>query len=1008
MSITSFLNLQKGGHKLIIYLAAASLILAGSDAFARTITINSLPYTCNTPWDTLIVGGNLSAGTGAITFSAGVHDVYLKGRGRTITFNTSGANGVSGIIFNNGSYNVKMESLTVVQSSATGSTNTGIMLSGPHDIKILDCNVHVKGPDSKNVLHPSTTPSYNVEIRGGNYTSFVNSFSSRCSNGAAVMILDYPDTTRGNYNYWVHNVVIDSCPHTGILIYGKSWVDSCTIWGNAHNDRYTRPSGNTCWSADNPYLVALDKGMPGARITYNTLRARTGREGARGIMVQNVKATAADPAVLAYNDIRVSNGPSDYEGARDETRGIRIRDIQEGWFRFTQYVYVHHNYVETVADNQTSTGHIGRGAMAFQFSAESGNTHGNRFFENTFIAMADTLHYADETGYVYANSPEIFNTQPYDNISSNNRQVSNGSVLALGAWNGGTSVWTSVGDTMEWRWPGYRNGDGFRAMVGVGSNGYNSYDNVIRDPVILGGSEDDVLNFDTSPGVEKELFFQRNLTVNVIGNNGLPVSGATVTVTNQYNRVVLNATSNSQGQVTGIVNYNYDRWIGNSHSDSVYNNFTIKARKNADSTIITFTIDSGSGAPQLTLSQTPGDGQAPDIIPPGAILDLGAVPGNGHGRLNLSWTAPGDDGDSGMAARYVIKYSPDLISEQNWPFAATVNNPPSPIGGGLPQSFTIENLPEGERFFTAIKAYDEVDNASPISNVPSGFASGIQAPAPLNTLVDEDQGTATLISSTVESYLPHYYHFSLDENPEFTNPRFEVDIMIDTAASVVFDSLVPNTIYYWRCRAMASDESDSSAWSSITLFDIQTGIGGLLSSDDCIYPPEGASVQTMYPTFIMRNVAGVGEFYIQVDEGSDFEAPFESGSVIAAAGPETHWRIPNALPRTSSYYWRISPDNRNWTEPLAFAADIDIHPYPNPYKASQGHQNITFTNLPDHCSINIATVSGSVVRKARDVGPNEWSWDVKNDSGRDVASGVYLYVVEFPRGSASGKVMVIR
>ena len=73
-----------------------------------------------------------------------------------------------------------------------------------------------------------------------------------------------------------------------------------------------------------------------------------------------------------------------------------------------------------------------------------------------------------------------------------------------------------------------------------------------------------------------------------------------------------------------------------------------------------------------------------------------------------------------------------------------------------------------------------------------------------------------------------------------------------------------------------------------------------------------------------------------------------------------------------------------------------------------GVPGVTFVNLPGNSRVTIATVSGSVVREAEGIGPDEWIWDVKNNGGGELASGVYLYRVDYPDGSSSGKVMIIR
>jgi hypothetical protein len=288
------------------------------------------------------------------------------------------------------------------------------------------------------------------------------------------------------------------------------------------------------------------------------------------------------------------------------------------------------------------------------------------------------------------------------------------------------------------------------------------------------------------------------------------------------------------------------------------------------------------------------------------------------------------------------------------------------------------------------------------------YSSGIATPLPLYTQVNEEEGSATLIAEAVESYLPLYYEFALDEDENFGSPRIEPVLTSDTVAMATFAGLLPDTIYYWRCRAMANGQIDSSAWSSSVSFNIITGVEMDLSAADCIFPSQGSVVQSRYPTFVISENVTVPEVYIQVADNALFDSPIQSGPLPTISGQNTEWTIDHPLATSATFFWRISSNNILWTSPISFAAEVDVHPYPNPFKVSQGHSAITFTNLPGVCNIDIATVSGGIVKRAKSVGPNDWVWDVKNDSGNDVTSGVYLYTVDFQNGSASGKVMIIR
>lgn len=154
-----------------------------------------------------------------------------------------------------------------------------------------------------------------------------------------------------------------------------------------------------------------------------------------------------------------------------------------------------------------------------------------------------------------------------------------------------------------------------------------------------------------------------------------------------------------------------------------------------------------------------------DAAPPSAVADL-AVVKLGAGQYRLNWTAPGDDGANGTAARYRVKYSvspivdfitrwdsltpygtsefgwPDLRKpypytamdyfnkawtyqrEQEIPFWAipnTLPGAPAPQAAGASETFTVSGMPEGADLYFSLVSLDEEDNVSDLSNVVSNI-----------------------------------------------------------------------------------------------------------------------------------------------------------------------------------------------------------------------------------------------------------------------------------------------
>jgi hypothetical protein len=84
--------------------------------------------------------------------------------------------------------------------------------------------------------------------------------------------------------------------------------------------------------------------------------------------------------------------------------------------------------------------------------------------------------------------------------------------------------------------------------------------------------------------------------------------------------------------------------------------------------------------------------------------------------------------------------------------------------------------------------------------------------------------------------------------------------------------------------------------------------------------------------------------------------------------------------------------------------------YPNPWRADRGYApQITFDQLTGtNVTIKIFTVSGHLLRTLT-TGTSSTTWDLTNDSGQIVASGIYIYLATNDQGQqARGKVVVIQ
>jgi hypothetical protein len=102
--------------------------------------------------------------------------------------------------------------------------------------------------------------------------------------------------------------------------------------------------------------------------------------------------------------------------------------------------------------------------------------------------------------------------------------------------------------------------------------------------------------------------------------------------------------------------------------------------------------------------------------PPAAVTDL-AVVDSTVTSLTLSWTAPVSDDEHGLADWYDLRHAPVPPTPSSWESATPVAGEPTPLPGGMRETFTVGGLAPGATYYFAIRCGRGAGVASPISNV---------------------------------------------------------------------------------------------------------------------------------------------------------------------------------------------------------------------------------------------------------------------------------------------------
>lgn len=119
-----------------------------------------------------------------------------------------------------------------------------------------------------------------------------------------------------------------------------------------------------------------------------------------------------------------------------------------------------------------------------------------------------------------------------------------------------------------------------------------------------------------------------------------------------------------------------------------------------------------------------------DRTPPNTINDLRVVLWSRTGEAVLTWTAPGDDGTTGKASSYLIKYATFVVASLDdddatwWNVAKTIDIRllslgvtaiPTPSEQGTMEVLQVKGLPIGQGVIFNVRAKDEAGNLSPFN-----------------------------------------------------------------------------------------------------------------------------------------------------------------------------------------------------------------------------------------------------------------------------------------------------
>ena len=421
------------------------------------------------------------------------------------------------------------------------------------------------------------------------------------------------------------------------------------------------------------------------------------------------------------------------------------------------------------------------------------------------------------------------------------------------------------------------------------------------------------------------------------------------------------------------------------------------------------------------LSNVVSKSTLPENVPPATVANLAA--GNPTvTSLRLTWTSPGDDGSTGTATQYDIRYSTSTITAANFASAIQVANEPLPKLAGTPETLMVAGLSTNTRYYFELKTADERGNWSAISNVPNNLtAQDATPPAAIDDLAavtGQNDGEINLSWTApgddgMIGYATAYeIRYSLD-NINSTNWGSALPWSIPpdptspgTAQSVTLTSLVPGETYFVGIKAYddaANPAPLSNVVSCEAKFEFILANGNLAQPSS---PPPLAVLPTAQPVLTVENADlspdNVYRFELATD--SNFFGLVAGGVVNQQDATTTSWQVDEPLEPDQQYFWRVATNTDGYSEISNFFVEPFTHAYPNPVRFAEVDA-ATFTDLPAGSDLLLTTVSGSIVRRWSNLDGYDLTWNGTNGSGNRVSSGTYLWYL--PDTGAKGKLVVI-
>ncbi|MCK4644462.1 VCBS repeat-containing protein [bacterium] len=364
------------------------------------------------------------------------------------------------------------------------------------------------------------------------------------------------------------------------------------------------------------------------------------------------------------------------------------------------------------------------------------------------------------------------------------------------------------------------------------------------------------------------------------------------------------------------------------------------------------------------------------------------------GKWSLFWNPSLDDHSPQNMMRYQIAVSTGTSGDYNYQSSAIQYPRGQANIGNVKRSDEClfqTSIPFGTQMYWKLGSMDTCFKFSGYSSELA--SSSVIQNTPTSLVVQSN--TATSIELIWSDNSSNEDGFIL-QRKEIDSPRWITVLSVsENTEGAVDGNLDSGSTYFYRVRSFIGNTA--------------SGVSNEIRDETLnAYSISGVIMDGMDPVVEVRvDLSGDSSSYTLTDDLGEysFDGLSEGGTYVVTALKTDYIFVPVAH-TYSNFADNIVNTNfigtKNYSENLE-----NILVYPNPVDKNQ-MENVIFANLTENCNIKVYAISGELVFE-KELNQIEYSWNMKNNDGEEIKSGVYIYVIENDKGERkTGKIAVVR